>query len=748
MKRSILAAGASFLALTAAGAGYAQTASDEPELRAETIVVTARFKEETLSDTPLSIVAFGAPDIEAQRIDTMERLAFSVPSLNVSDPFGRNNPSFSMRGVGLAGIGDELPVGIFIDGVYVSGRSSASLFITDLERIEVVRGPQSALYGRNTFAGAINFVTKKPTDTPEGYFETTIGTDERYMVRAGFSGPLIKDRLAAHAGFVWRDWGGFYDNQTPGGPDLNRQKTTAGNLQLRFTPNDAWAGTFRLSFADDDDTNPAGFQVPANVALNVSNGGSLGFFRGEAPEAPIPGTRWADCCDASDDVTGYQRETVRAALTIEGELSEALTLTAITGWSEESQKYDNDADYLAEKLFVFGNLIDREEISQEVRLAFDNGGPLTWLVGAFGYTFDNRFENAGGGQFFLPPAIRRDVLPRTLGPFVSDTSTSAFAIFGSASYDFSPTVTGTFDLRWNTEEKDFDYTAPGRNLQLSDSWDSVLPRAIVEWSPKDGRMYYVNIAKGFKTGGFNDQVNVFTSERSYQPEENWTYELGAKYVFDGVDASLNAALFYIDWTDQQVVTVSSAGANNNTIIANAAQSTSQGFELDGVWRPLPDWTVSAAYSYVDATFDRYIDPAVAGLPGVGPGGDVSGKLLPRQSKHSFNGSLAYSSDLPGIDGTWSARLDYLYKSTNFATSANLAETGDQHKLNGRLTANYGQLEASLWVDNLLDERTPPVIIRFTDFASFFDPPVGALNRAFAVTPADGRTAGVTAKWRF
>jgi outer membrane receptor protein involved in Fe transport len=153
--------------MPAAPAAQSSQAPDD----GDEIIVTARLRGENLQDVPISIAAFSEEAIERQQINSLDRLSFAVPSLSASDPFGRNNPSVAMRGIGLAGIGDELPVGIFIDGVYVAGRSSANLLITDLQRIEVARGPQSALYGRNTFAGAINFVTKKPGNDLEAYVE-------------------------------------------------------------------------------------------------------------------------------------------------------------------------------------------------------------------------------------------------------------------------------------------------------------------------------------------------------------------------------------------------------------------------------------------------------------------------------------------------------------------------------------------------------------------------------------------------
>jgi len=784
MLRYALMIGASAVSLVAASAA-AQTAPAEPaapeaasaaapapaetaaDADAGDIVVTARLRGESLQDVPISLAAFSEESIERQQINSLDRLSFAVPSLSASDPFGRNNPSISMRGIGLAGIGDELPVGIFIDGVYVAGRSSANLLITDLERIEVARGPQSALYGRNTFAGAINFVTKKPGNDSEGYVEGTVGTKDRYEVRGGVSFPLVQDRLFAHIGAIYRDWGGFYENQNPAGPELNRQRTKALNTVLRWTPGDRFEANLRFNYARDDDTTAAAFLVPANVALTLSNGGSLGFFQGLAPERPPAGQR---CCTASEGVEGFERETYRAALTLTYDLTDEVRLTSISAYTQEDQLYDQDVDYFVEKLFTFGNLIDREDVSQELRASYE-GDRVKALAGLFVYEFDNRFENRAYAQFFLPPAARSNNPPRNFGPFLSVTETKAFAAFGSLGVELVDGLTATADVRWNREKKVFDYFR-GATLvpdpTRERTWKSWTPRFIVDWQPTEDSMYYASAAKGFKTGGFNDQINIFEAERTYDPETNWTYEIGTKQALLDRRLFVNLTGFWVDWTDQQVSSASARAAANNTYIANAAKSTSKGFELEVTARPTDRLDLNASLSLADAKFDEYVDPALAGidratgqiaaLPGLRLvqlpngvfGADVSGNRLPRASKWQAAAGAQYTGELSALGfDEYYARADFNYRSKQCAEPSNFACVGDQSRVNLRLGFEGESYGLSFWVDNVFDDRTPPVIIRFTDFSSFFTPPyVGTLRRAFQVSPADGRTFGVTARLKF
>jgi iron complex outermembrane receptor protein len=227
-------------------------------------------------------------------------------------------------------------------------------------------------------------------------------------------------------------------------------------------------------------------------------------------------------------------------------------------------------------------------------------------------------------------------------------------------------------------------------------------------------------------------------------------------------------LFYIDWTDQQVVSASAAGPANNTFIANAAKSTSKGFEAELTARPTDNLDLSASLALADAKFDSFIDPALAGLdratnqiatlPGLVLarlpngvfGADVSGNQLPRTSKWQGTASAQYSGDISMLGASgWYARADYFFRSRQFAEPSNLAFVGDQHRLNLRVGLEGDRYSFSLWADNVLDDRTPPVIIRFSDFGSFFTPPfVGSLKRGFQVTPADGRTFGATLRMKF
>jgi iron complex outermembrane receptor protein len=700
----------------------------------EEVTVTARQRTEALRDVPLAVTALSAAAIERRRIVDLSTLSAAVPGFTLSDPFGRLNPSPALRGLAQPGIGDEPSVGLFIDGVYVSGRSSLNLLMGELERIEVIRGPQSALYGRNTFGGAINLVTRKPSEKAEGYAEATIGSKNRYDVRAAFNAPLAS-WLSARVYAVHRDWGGYYTNRVAGGPKIGREKSDQIQAGLRFTPFADFEVLLRVSYAEDDDSQPKSFLVDINCGPRIPDG-ALREYCGTVPSAPVsiggaPNTGFS----ANPIHRGFQRDAFRAALTLTWRFDFA-TLTTISAYANEHPVFGFDGDYQPVVAYDSGQAISRHDVAHEIRLAAAPQTKVKWLLGASSYRLDNRTERR---NIFYVQGRTIPEGPRT------DESTDAYAVYGSLVAPLGNAFEAGADLRWSDERKSFrSLNLRDRNgvpLDLAASWRSWTPRFALSRKFGAETSAYVSAARGFKTGGFNTNENVFANERRYQPETNWTYEIGAKTADPSRGLSLTAALFWIDWRNQQVVAASAAGAANNFYNNNAAKSRSRGLELEGTWRPLDELTLAGAYAFTDARFRDYRDPDLAAVPGFAPNGDVSGKLLPRQSRHQAQASATWEAPLPGGDFTWFLRGEIAYRSKQYATSSQLASTGDDTKVNLQLGATRGAWKATLFLDNLLDDRSPEVVIRWFD-------PVRAFRRAMLVTPSDGRTFGLTLRYQF
>jgi len=724
-KRRLLLPAVSALACLSAAAPARPAQAQGP---IEEIIVTARQRAENPRTVPVALSVFTEAQIDQARIDSIAGIATRTPGLVVSDPFGRYNPAPAIRGLTQPGIGEEPSVGYFLDGVYISGRSSINLFLNDLARLEVLKGPQNALFGRNSFSGAVNLVTRKPGDTVEGFVEGTLGTKDRRDLAAALSTPLIPGLLAARASFALNDVGGFYDNPVPGGPEIGAEKSIVSALTLRATPGETVEALLRVSYAEDDDSQWKGVYLPANCEPRIPDG-ALRQFCGAVPEvggsmAATPG-HW-----------GFRRDAWRSALTVDWDMGPA-SLTSITAYNAETNEFNRDNDYAAPRISQAGQWTDRWDASQELRLTgADRGQPVTWLAGANFWVFENDTERRN--IEFWQGQTTSSGLP------VTAERVESWAAYGSVSWRVAPGVTLTGDLRWQRDAKEFQTTSltdgAGRPIPLSGDWTMWTPRLALSWQAADDLLLYASAAKGAKSGGFSAMANIFPAERQFDPETNWTYELGAKAGFLGGRLLVDAALFHIDWTDQQLVVASAAGTNNNFYTGNAAESRSQGLELAVEAAPADGLSLRAAYALVHARFTDYQDPDLTNSPGFAPDGDVSGRLLPRQSRHQLALSADYERDLAA---GWTGFVggEYLWQSRQYTENTNLSWVPDDGKANAWAGVAVGALRLTARVRNLFDDRTPPVAIRFAD-------PARAYARAWLVTPADGRTWSLTARWSF
>lgn len=727
LSTALLLAAASPLALTAPALAQSRGPVEE-------IVVTARQRDEVAQSTPVSLAVFTAAEIERAQIESIAGIATRAPGLVVSDPFGRFNPAPAIRGLTQPGVGEEPSVGFFLDGVYISGRSSINLFLDDLERMEVLKGPQNALFGRNSFGGAVNLVTRKPGDTVEGFIEGGIGTKDRRELSFGVSAPLIPGKLAARASFALDEYGGFYSNPVPGGPDIGSERSVAGALTLRATPTDSLEAILRVSYAEDDDGQPKGRYLATNCEPRLVNGqpsGSLSQFCGEIPEG-VPASMAANA-----EHFGFARDAWRTAATINYRLPFA-TLTSISAFNAETNEFNRDNDYSPALISQAGQLTDRWDASQEFRLLGGEGGPLTWVAGASWYRFDNETERRN--IEFWSGQTATAGLPRT------NEETDSLAAYGSVTWQVLPDVGLTADLRWQRDWKEFQTTSLDRNgnpIALDNAWTMWTPRFVADWQATEDVLLYASVAKGAKSGGFSTMANLFEEERSFDPETNWTYEVGAKTSWLDGRLTANGALFWIDWTDQQVVAASTAGTNNNFYTNNAARSRSRGFELEIAAVPADGLDLRLAYSYVDAEFRDYQDPDYRDIPSFAPDGDISGLALPRQSKHQLVASGQYSADLPVAAGLgWFLGGEWLWQSKQYTENSNLSWIPADGKLNAWTGLEHQGLRLTLRVQNLLDDRSPPVAVRFSE------PTAAGYRRAWLVTPGDGRTWTVQARWSF
>lgn len=723
-----------------------QTAQAQPAQRStsiEEIVVTARKKEETVLTTPISITAFSGEVLQAAGIKDVKSLVQLTPGVTYDNIGQISNATVTIRGLAQPGlIADETNVGIFVDGLYASGRTGTDFFINGIQRVEVVRGPQSALYGRNTFSGAINYITRQPGDEYEGGFNIEGGSHGRKGFAAFGAGPVLKDLLFLRLDWARNESGSTIKNLADG-ERLGNRRSDAFRAALRATPTEQLEVKLSASYFDDDISAQPQFYLPLalNNAGRTSPTAAPALFRGNVPNNSPVGF------SSDPRAFGVKREIWRFSGIVDYEINEDWRLESLTGYNQINLEAQTDLDDAEGTPFVFTVPFpppprpqtfiaqtmgaqpqeDRGEFEQELRLEGALGDRLNVAVGGFYYKlFLEQRLNVGveGLPAFLvaaaPPNVRRTIPPLNADGTAPTSvknkfTTETWSVFGSANYEITDRISLTGEARYTWEDKTVN------NVLNNQSPVSVVtgfqettfkyftPRVILDYQITDGYLLYASVAKGLKTGGFNPGAPI-ASEATFDPEKNFTYEVGAKGAFLDNSLFLTLSAYYIDWTKQQVRGFSSvrpAVGQPVVIVTNVGTSESKGLEFEFTWRANENITILGGYAFSDAKFKNALDQSVSGYIDldVGVTGNVSGKRLPRTSKHSFNISGIYT--LPINDSGWNffARADYSYKSKQYYDSANLAYGDPRQQLNASFGVENDNLRFSIWGENLTNNRS-------------------------------------------
>lgn len=696
------------------------------------LFVEVNKQRQLYTRVPASIVAFSKNDIQAQKLQSPSDISRVVPGFSFNDPFGRFNPAPSIRGLIQPGLGDDPSVGFFNDGLYLSGRSSINSLGFDLERIEVLKGPQNALYGRNAFGGAINAVSARPTSTPELSIDLLGGTKDRYEF-TGVANGTLTDTVNGRVALYHKNKGAYYNNTANNNIDIGKEETSAARLSFDYVPHIGRSILFQGTVLQDNDSQPKGFLVTANCGRRTSDG----QFRLYCGELPADGSPYAVNQVASEGGQGYDRTHTRASITWTEDLNDNLKWTTLAGGSIERSAFIRDDDYSATQAARAGIDTDRRDAQFETRFnAQTADAKWSGLLGFSGYYYANETQRID--QFYVSGQT-------TPGGAYTKNHTDTLGTFGSLSRYLGAGFTLTGDGRYQWEKKDILSSVrdlSGRQIDLSDSWTKFTPKVTLSWQDHQSELLtYGSVAQGYKTGGFNDRQNIFDSERVYGPEKNTTYELGLKNIRLHDTVALDIAGFYIDWKDQQVIAYSEAGVTNNFYLNNAAKTKVKGGDLALRWQPSSALNIGFNYSYADARYDSYNDPDLRNIIGFGPSGDVEGKRLPRYSPHQFSLTADYARPTGFKDWNYIASSQFGFQSQQYTDNSNTAKTANRTLLNLQAGIENPALSVTLWVDNALNEQDANVGIPWTDATAGF-------RRAWLVVPEDGTTGGLRLKAKF
>jgi iron complex outermembrane recepter protein len=738
IRRSRPALGLAIPACLAASLAGAQ------DLALEEVTVTASKRTESLQDVPISVVAYSGEYVERLAINDIEGLAVQTPTLAFSKAGGEAQVYIRGVGTNIFGVGVDPSVAINLDGVYLGRTNMGLTQFLDIERIEVLRGPQGTLYGRNATAGAINLVSRGPTPQWNGYALAGYGEWDRVELAAAAGGPVTDTFGVRFAGRYMRDDGYTKDLDPRGSNRIDDNDIRSFRATAQWSPGDRFTATLTGEYSEFSN---------GNTSIVPRDGLGLAQTRGAVPTGSIHRTR-------NDLPTFFDWDTSGVTLNLAWQVGDGLELTSITGWKDYSSDFLFNTDGTEVDVTRSNFQYASEQLSQELRLASTGDGPLQWIAGV--YWFEEDKEGGLG-------LVRASLVPGRTFVIPSSGKTEAWAGFGQASWWFTERLGFTAGLRYSEETKDdfsafflrFDIdglestgplTPVGAPRAARDRWNAWTPKFGLDFRASEDVLLYASATRGFKSGGYN---SLQPSNPVFDPEFIWAYEIGAKTQLAGDRVRLNAAIFQYDYSDLQVSTF----LNNLTFITNAAKATVRGAEVELTARAAQGLDVGLSVAYLDAKYDEFltafgslpctpVPPATTCVRPLRPF-DASGNRLTNAPEWKAAANAQYGFNLGNL-GTLTLFGQVSFQDDLFFTQINELEVGQEAitLLDARVAFvnAAGNLEAALYGKNLGNERYFHNGVRFT---STSDPALDVFQIGNALGyPAPGRSWGVQLSYRF
>ncbi|MDO8863940.1 TonB-dependent receptor [Haliea sp. E1-2-M8] len=709
----------------------------------EEVVVTATKRAEGVQDIPLSVTVFSQNDMDLRGFSNLQGIQEATPNLNFSvQSAGQNVARVTLRGIGtetLVGGGDP-GVAVHIDGVYVGRNSVAAGDIFDIARVEVLRGPQGTLYGRNATGGSINIITERPSREFEASVDLAIGNYDARRFRAIINGP-ITDSISARLALFSDKRDGFYDNLF-NGRDSDDKDSLGGRLQFLWeseSGNEILLRAYRSDFDSigpgstylGDDIPPTATGYPAGYLVGVSSGplpppgapiiADLYGLGTTAAGDPIL-SRPTELRDIRRDAPEFLDQTIEGIdLEANFMVSEGILLKSISSFQTNDNEILVDSDNSELPIQTRYRLNEAEQYSQEFNLISQGESRFHWILGAFYYheelteTFNT---STPAGLLPLTTPLPPGAVPGGGGAAqdrIALHEVDSYALFAQLSYDLSERTSVTVGLRQTWDEKQQDRPTGGQ-IDLTNNFlfmgrgaTGPLPpstaeanfseltyRVSVDYALSDDNMLFASVSNGYKSGGFDFNGGVLEGDEQvpYEPEFVDAYEVGSKNKFYDDRFILNLTAFYYDYSDLQVFRLTGDGP----LTDNAAQSTIWGLEAETEFLITEAFHVDASVGHLDATYDEYL---VEVPP---PTQDFSGKTLNYAPEWTAHVGAEYTA-MVGQDELI-FRVDWSYRSDTYFDRANTDfDTQDAYSLvNARVRYNTNKWFADVFAQNLTDKE--------------------------------------------
>lgn len=704
--RAALCTGAALGALLALPA----QAQDPAEAAAiEEVVVTAQRRSERLQDVPVTVTAFGADQIDESHIVGVQDIITRTPGLSF-DAFPASEPRLFIRGIGSSdrGSGGDPSAAVFLDEIYLGRPSAIAFDVFDIERIEVLKGPQGTLYGRNVVGGAINVITRAPDLSGfEAALEGTLGNYDARELAGMANLPFADGKAALRVSGSVRKHDGYTRSTVTGG-DLEAGDTRSARVQLLVEPTD----TLRIHLTADSTTDRG--TGPANHVLFTSR-----------PD------RYPLSLDPDKSLATIDGRQDRDTYGLRGEVNWSLpfaTLSYLGSHREVDYESYYDFDGSNGTRGVEGGDTEHSELtSHEVRLLSPEASKATWVLGVYSY-------RAETDRMVTNNTISFAGLERV----AQDSRLESYAVYGDITYPLRERLNVTAGVRYTKDKKDYHIVNRGPqqfqtvfplDARASATFDAVTWRLGADYHLAADHMVYGMVSRGFKSGGFQDAPSSpEAAVTPFEPEYATQYELGLKQQFFDRALTWNNSIFLIDYTDLQ--TGQTVGLSKLT--NNAGKATIKGYETSLAWRIGGGFDLGLNYAYTDATFDDFATVDDNNNPI-----NLAGNRLSRSPKNKLTLSPSYTLELAN-GGEVRATAEYRYESLIYDDNSNLQpevrEPTEFIDANAGYTSPDGTWTFSVWGKNLTDERTRTLQVFF--------------NSTFFVAYNAPRTYGATLRWNF
>lgn len=733
-----LLTGLSAVAHAADVADTAPAVAADESSEATEITVTARKRKENALDVPVALSAYSGKSLAERNVQTVEELTTITPGMNLNNSItgsarsDRSQTALIIRG--MAPSRGNRTSSTFINGVAVSDGTVTGIF--DFASVEILKGPQSAYFGRQTFAGAINLVTAEPTDDFTGYVSTLAGTRQNYDVKGAVGGPIIPGLLSFRASGRYFSRDGSWANAAEPGNTLGDQSTRSGSLMLKFTPSDnLTVKLFGMVANDDDGPGATGVLLPSqsNCTINAHP-----YFCGELPglaagqpsvrSAVTPGvqqllTTYSPRFTAEQNIDhfGLKRDSNHFSAVADYKLGD-ITVSSLTGVNRNSwtvlyqlngraspfpNVYTTGPNAQAFTDWPLMIQHEQKDFSQEFRVSSGQTGPFRWMFGG-SYLWSKGYESYG--QLYYFSGLSSD--------FSSTNETKTFGGFFGLSYDLSDQFTVNFDGRYQSD-KIISRTATGA-VGYETTYKNFLPRVTAQFKPNRDTMFYATYSRGVNPGlGIDPLLSVpqqYVSDLQAQgvthgvkPEILDNFEAGVKGRFFDGRLTVSADVYYDIWSAkiiEQTLLLQRAG---NTplfvsVFTNLGRVSLKGIEADITARPIDDLVLTLSGAINDSRIDRGSCSSCQTLTG---NADVTGNRLPFTSKYSADATAEYSHAIGNgpDDYRWFVRGELNYKSGVFESEGNYAKTAAATSANFRLGVRSNKISVEGFVTNAFNNKT-------------------------------------------